>query len=82
MHDKVSSSKSSFYSALLGKMVKSNGIVYAGESVAYCSQQPWAKNLTIRDNISFDKPYKKRKYNKVPDASGLVVDWPRWPRAT
>ncbi|GAB9467839.1 Multidrug resistance-associated protein 1 [Globisporangium polare] len=74
VHGKVGSGKSSFCSALLGDMVKRHGAVYVGGSVAYCSQQPWIQNLTIRDNILFGKAYEKRKYDKVLDACGLVAD--------
>uniref|UniRef100_K3XC94 Multidrug resistance-associated protein 1 n=1 Tax=Globisporangium ultimum (strain ATCC 200006 / CBS 805.95 / DAOM BR144) TaxID=431595 RepID=K3XC94_GLOUD len=79
IHGKVGSGKSSFCSVLLGDMLKRNGSVYVGGSVAYCSQQPWIQNLTIRNNILFGKPYDKRKYQKVIDACGLATDLAAFP---
>ncbi|DBA04859.1 TPA: hypothetical protein N0F65_004496 [Lagenidium giganteum] len=74
VHGRVGSGKSSFCSVLLGDMLKRSGSVYMGGSVAYCSQQPWIQNLTIRDNILFGLPYDKHKYRKVIEACGLTKD--------
>lgn len=79
IHGKVGSGKSSFCSVLLGDMVKRQGYVYVGGSVAFCSQQPWIQNLTIRENILFGKAYDKRKYQKVIEACGLKTDIAKFP---
>ncbi|KAF1315493.1 Canalicular multispecific organic anion transporter 2, partial [Globisporangium splendens] len=74
VHGTVGCGKSSLCSALLGEMVKRNGTVYVGGSVAYCSQQPWIQNMTVRDNILFGLPYDRKKYEKVLDACALTED--------
>ncbi|CAN3503757.1 ATP-dependent bile acid permease [Diutina catenulata] len=43
-------------------------------SVAYCAQQPWLLNDTIRNNILFAAPYNPERYAKVLDACGLTRD--------
>ncbi|KAF1315515.1 Abcc transporter, partial [Globisporangium splendens] len=70
----VGCGKSSLCSALLGEMVKHKGSVYVGGSVAYCAQQPWIQNMTVRDNILFGLPYDRNKYEKVLDACALTAD--------
>ncbi|KAF1315490.1 Canalicular multispecific organic anion transporter 2, partial [Globisporangium splendens] len=74
VHGTVGCGKSSLCSALLGEMVKRNGTVYVGGSVAYCSQQPWIQNMTVRDNILFGHTYDRKKYEKVLDACALTED--------
>uniref|UniRef100_K3W5E3 Uncharacterized protein n=1 Tax=Globisporangium ultimum (strain ATCC 200006 / CBS 805.95 / DAOM BR144) TaxID=431595 RepID=K3W5E3_GLOUD len=74
IHGAVGCGKSSLCSALLGEMVKRNGTVYVGGSVAYCSQQPWIQNMTVRDNILFGHAYDRKKYEKVLDACALTED--------
>ncbi len=51
-----------------------SGLVYIGGSLAYCPQQAWIQNLTIRENILFGLPYEKAKYWKVVEACGLIPD--------
>ncbi|POM77788.1 Multidrug resistance protein ABC Superfamily, partial [Phytophthora palmivora] len=74
LHGPVGCGKSSLCSALLGEMVKYHGTVFMGGSVAYCSQQPWIQNMTVRDNILFGLLYDRKKYEKVLDACSLTVD--------
>ncbi|GAB9473209.1 Multidrug resistance-associated protein 1 [Globisporangium polare] len=74
VHGRVGSGKSSLCSALLGEMIKRNGSVYVGGCVAYCSQQPWIQNMTVRDNILFGLPYDHAKYEKVLEACALRKD--------
>ncbi|KAG2502525.1 hypothetical protein BBO99_00009807, partial [Phytophthora kernoviae] len=74
LHGPVGCGKSSLCSALLGEMVKHRGAVYVGGSVAYCSQQPWIQNMTVRDNILFGLLYDRKKYEKVLDACALTAD--------
>lgn len=42
--------------------------------MAYVPQQAWIQNMTIRDNILFEKPYIKQKYNRVIEACALAAD--------
>lgn len=74
LHGKVGCGKSSLCSALLGEMTKLKGKVFVGGSVAYCSQQPWIQNMTVRENILFGRPYEFQKYQKVIDACALTAD--------
>ncbi|KAG4236932.1 Canalicular multispecific organic anion transporter 2 [Phytophthora cactorum] len=71
LHGTVGCGKSSLCSALLGEMVKYNGTVFVGGSVAYCSQQPWIQNMTVRDNILFGLLYDRKN-----DASVYLLDSP------
>ncbi|RLN62800.1 hypothetical protein BBJ28_00008313, partial [Nothophytophthora sp. Chile5] len=74
IHGPVGCGKTSLCAALLGEMEKRQGAVYLGGSVAYCSQQPWIQNMTVRDNILFGLPFDRNKYDKVVDACSLTVD--------
>lgn len=79
IHGAVGCGKSSLCSALLGEMVKHSGQVYVGGSVAYCSQQPWIQNMTVRENILFGLPFDRKKYEKVLEACALVKDLMAFP---
>ncbi|EGZ11462.1 abcc transporter [Phytophthora sojae] len=70
----VGCGKSSLCSALLGEMEKRSGTVFVGGTVAYCSQQPWIQNMTVRDNILFGHHFQRKKYEKVLDACALTSD--------
>ncbi|GMT36668.1 hypothetical protein PFISCL1PPCAC_27965 [Pristionchus fissidentatus] len=71
---KVGSGKSSVLSALLGEMTKKSGKVSVSGEVAYISQQPWIQNLTLRDNVLFNKPFDAEHYEKVLNACALQQD--------
>lgn len=43
-------------------------------SFAYCSQTVWLYNDTLKNNILFNSPYDKIRYDKVIDACGLRQD--------
>jgi ABC-type bacteriocin/lantibiotic exporter with double-glycine peptidase domain len=42
--------------------------------VAYCSQQPWLQNGTIRDNILFGESYHPKRYEKTIEMCALKAD--------
>lgn len=44
------------------------------ESVAYCAQQAWLVNATIKENILFSTPYDKKRYEDVIYACALEHD--------
>lgn len=44
------------------------------ESVAYCAQQAWLMNGTIKDNIIFNSPFDPRRYKDVIVACSLQRD--------
>ncbi|POM75556.1 ABC transporter [Phytophthora palmivora] len=70
----VGCGKSSLCSALLGEMEKRKGTVFVGGSVAYCSQQAWIQNMSVKDNILFGHPFERKKYKKILDACALKSD--------
>ncbi|KAL7947355.1 P-loop containing nucleoside triphosphate hydrolase protein [Trichoderma barbatum] len=77
----VGSGKSSLMSCILGEMIDVSppeGQPRAAQQyckhVAYCSQQPWLENTTIRNNILSSSPYEKRWYNEVVSSCGLGAD--------
>ncbi|KAJ7390655.1 Multidrug resistance-associated protein 1 [Desmophyllum pertusum] len=63
----------------IGSLVAVVGPVGSGKSsffgsVAYVPQQAWMQNATLRDNITFGKPFNSRVYQKVIDACALKTD--------
>ena len=61
----VGCGKSSLLQAVLGEIPMCADVLNTGESLpvtvkgqlAYCSQQPWIQNLTLRDNVCFGYDY-------------------------
>ncbi|KAK9487533.1 hypothetical protein V1527DRAFT_460806 [Lipomyces starkeyi] len=45
------------------------------ESVAYCAQQPWLLNDTIRENILFGNKYNEARYKQVVQLCALLRDF-------
>ncbi|KAJ3401615.1 hypothetical protein HDV05_000355, partial [Chytridiales sp. JEL 0842] len=70
----VGAGKSSLISGLLGEMYKSSGDVYIRGSIAFVPQTPWIMNATLRDNITFGKPFDLKYYEKTIAACGLKPD--------
>ncbi|CAB3223726.1 unnamed protein product [Arctia plantaginis] len=70
----VGSGKSSLLCAILGEMDKVSGRVNVKGEIAYVSQQAWIQNATVQNNILFDKPLNKSKYNKILEACALKTD--------
>lgn len=84
------SGKTSLLMALLGEMTLLSGRVRLPggsreelkpdpatgftESVAYCAQQAWLVNDTIKQNIIFASPYDESRYNSVIEACALKRD--------
>ena len=85
------SGKTSLLMALLGEMhlLKGRIIVPSLEarqdlvpdsdgltnSIAYCSQAAWLLNDTVRNNILFNRPFDKNRYEAVIKACGLIRDF-------
>lgn len=59
---------------LLGEMKSINGSMLVDGSVFYVQQEPWVFSASLRQNIIFDKPYIKEKFNKVIKACSLETD--------
>ena len=70
----VGSGKSSLLAALAGDMRRINGQVIWGASRAFCPQNPWIQNATVRENILFGKKMYEGWYKKVVHACALTAD--------
>ncbi|KAG7376635.1 hypothetical protein PHYBOEH_001369 [Phytophthora boehmeriae] len=79
VHGSVGAGKSSLCSALLGELEKLDGKVCVNGKVAYCAQQPWIQNMTIRENILFGHAFDNGKYQRVLDVCGLLPDLDQFP---
>ncbi|KAL8859663.1 MAG: hypothetical protein Q9178_003777 [Gyalolechia marmorata] len=54
------------------KANKSNWVIDA--AVAFVAQIPWIENATIKDNILFELPFDKQRYDKVLSSCALTKD--------
>lgn len=76
----VGSGKSSFLSSILGEMIdlspenRQRATQPYCKHIAYCSQQPWLENTTVRRNILSSSSYEKKWYDEVVFACGLGAD--------
>lgn len=79
---KVGSGKSSLLSSIIGQLdaihandpfVKPSPI-HIGGSMAFCSQNPWIMNASVRENILFGFRYDEEYYNKTVEACQLLPD--------
>ena len=43
-------------------------------SVAYVSQQAWIQNITLRDNVLFNRAFDSARYEHVIDSCDLRAD--------
>ncbi|CCD69448.1 ABC-type glutathione-S-conjugate transporter [Caenorhabditis elegans] len=71
---KVGSGKSSLLHALLGEMNKLSGSVQINGNIAYVPQQAWIQNMSLRNNILFNKPYDLENYEDVVKNCALKED--------
>ncbi len=71
----IGSGKSSLLNALVGEMRCSKGskVIFSG-SVGYSPQQAWIQNATIRENITFGRPFSAKLYHAVLKACALEKD--------
>ena len=75
--------------ALLGEMSKVEGKIFSPDSrswkkssaqkdfyetIAYCAQDAWILNSTIRDNITFGAPFDSTRYQEVLNTCFLKPD--------
>uniref|UniRef100_A0A7N8Y305 ATP-binding cassette, sub-family C (CFTR/MRP), member 8 n=1 Tax=Mastacembelus armatus TaxID=205130 RepID=A0A7N8Y305_9TELE len=73
----VGCGKSSLLLAALGEMQRVSGTVTWNRkrgAVAYASQKPWLLNATVVENITFEMPMIKPRYNAVIEACSLQPD--------
>ncbi|KAK8021735.1 multidrug resistance-associated protein 2 [Apiospora arundinis] len=71
----VGSGKTSLLSAIAGEMHQHRGEVIIGVPTrAFCPQQAWIRNATLRENIVFDRPFDAERYAEVVSCSCLGPD--------
>jgi ABC-type multidrug transport system fused ATPase/permease subunit len=75
----VGCGKSSFLSALLGEMIldektASAASVRINGRVAYCAQDVWIQNATLRDNILFGRAFDQSRYDAIVESCALLPD--------
>lgn len=71
---KIGNGKSALMKAMLGDIIRIQGEGYIKGSIAYCSQNPWIINSTIRDNIVFGKRFDADFYEKTVMSCSLDRD--------
>ena len=71
----IGSGKSSLLSALVGEMISDakTKVIFCG-NVGYSPQQAWIQNATIRENITFGRPFSAKVYHAVLKACALEKD--------
>jgi ATP-binding cassette, subfamily C (CFTR/MRP), member 1 len=71
----VGSGKTSLLSALAGDMRQTGGVMQFAADKAYCPQYAWIQNASVRDNITFGKPFNQQLYSDVVHACALLPDF-------
>lgn len=72
----VGSGKTSLLESIIGETISLSGVICKGSgSIAYCSQEPWLENTTIRKNILGVSPYDPKWYETVKLACALDPDF-------
>lgn len=67
------SGKTSILNAISGFMVQKTGNLFVNGTMVYCGQ-PWIQNATIRENITFGKPFNATRYDRVIHSCALEKD--------
>ena len=70
---KVGSGKTTLLQGILGEVHRTGTAAVRGR-IAYCSQQPWIRNESLRENVLFGEAMDMDWYTKVLDACGLAMD--------
>ncbi|EIW69200.1 hypothetical protein TREMEDRAFT_44369 [Tremella mesenterica DSM 1558] len=70
----VGSGKSSILQALIGDMRRLKGSVCFGGKLAYCQQNAWIQNASLRDNVLFGQAWDEHRYWKAITDASLVAD--------
>ncbi|TDZ38950.1 ATP-binding cassette transporter abc4 [Colletotrichum spinosum] len=68
------SGKTTLLLAILGETLKETGQITRPKDVAFASQTAWLQNDTIKENILFNSPYEKVRYDNIINACCLPVD--------
>jgi len=70
----VGAGKSSLIHALLGEMHQTKGSSHVSGRIAFCPQQAWIQNCSVKDNILFGRPFDEKKYREVLRICALEHD--------
>ncbi|KAM7217288.1 multidrug resistance-associated protein 1-like protein 5, partial [Rhypophila decipiens] len=73
--------KSTLLQSLLGETLVMSGTVECSspKQIAYCNQEPWILNLSIKENILGISKYNEDRYSRVVDACQLRQDFEALP---
>ena len=75
----VGSGKSSLLLAILGELSIFKGILERKGKMAFVGQSPWVFSGTLRDNITFHRPFDATKFQKTVEACALIKDIEQFP---
>ncbi|XHG05673.1 hypothetical protein AWENTII_008891 [Aspergillus wentii] len=73
------SGKSSLLGAIMEELTLLSGRVTRTGDLAYVSQSPWVISGTLRENITFLKPYDQTRYRRIIEACALEADFALFP---
>ncbi|KAJ1347925.1 hypothetical protein KIN20_003105 [Parelaphostrongylus tenuis] len=76
----VGSGKSSLLSTLICETYKVSGHLFISGKIAYCSQDAWIFNGSLRDNILFGYDYDQKRYKRALELSALASDIEQFPQ--
>jgi len=75
----VGSGKSSLLLAILGELSIFKGILESKGKMAFVGQSPWVFSGTLRDNITFHRPFDAIKFQTTVEACALRKDIEQFP---
>lgn len=70
----IGAGKTSLLEGLIGEMRQTDGSVTFGGSASYCAQVPWISNASVRDNITFGRPFEAERYREAVEKACLDLD--------
>ena len=70
----VGAGKTSLLMAIINEIPRVRGRVVVRGSLAFCSQEPWIQNASLRANVLFGAPYDQERYAEVIEACALSAD--------
>ncbi|KAK5999325.1 hypothetical protein QM012_005600 [Aureobasidium pullulans] len=79
VHGSTGTGKTLMLAAMLGEAELSDGVIEApclasGSCVAFVTQTPWLRSMTIKENIVFGETFNMARYHDVLEACALVQD--------
>lgn len=78
---RVGAGKTAFLKAIAGELTVLMGTVLVKGSVAYCTQDAWLQNTTLRSNVLFGEKLDTEWYQRVLTACELQDDLRQLPKA-